>query len=325
MSSRPVIDLCGVAYDEDCWRAYFLSFAQDVPGYLRFFGPSLAHNWGADPTRYARALERSPEDAVDVLIDGGLLTTTPDAHAASLREQGVVHQVLMGGSGDLPGGDSINQRIASWVATDPDLFESWAGLDPRDPDAAVTELDTCVREYGMRGAAITPFWQGVDPNGAECHRIYARCVELGIPIWIHTGMNLASNRPLASSTWTDIDLVAVAHPDLVIVAGHGGWPWILEGMAVLQRHPNVYLEFSAHRPRIMGRTGSGWEPMLFYGKTLVRHKILFGSAAWVHRVTIADLAAEVEGLGLGDDVTDAWLHGNAARVLGLSDRVVAAV
>lgn len=322
-SRQPIIDVCGVAYDADGWRSYFMGFVKDAPGYLQFFGRNLARIANIDASRFEAALTTDPASAVDLLIESGHFSTTPADYAEMLRAEGVRHQILYGGMTRGSRSVNLNDRVAVWANTYPDLIQAWAGLNLRYPDASVAELERCVHDLGMRGAAITPFWDGVSSLDRAAREIYACAEKLGVPIWIHTGMTFAANQPIAVSTWTNIDRIAVAHPQLVILVGHGGWPWILEGMAVLQRHPNVYLDFSAHRPRYIKALGSGWEPMLYYGRSVVRHKILFGSVTWAQQVTIRDLANEIEALDLGEETTSAWLHDNAARLLRLEERVAA--
>jgi predicted TIM-barrel fold metal-dependent hydrolase len=87
-------------------------------------------------------------------------------------------------------------------------------------------------------------------------------------------------------------------------------------LAVAQRHADVYLEFSSHRPARMGVPGSGWEALLALGTTSVRTRVLFGSTSWTQARPPAALADEVTRLGLPDDVVRAWLHDNARRLLG---------
>jgi predicted TIM-barrel fold metal-dependent hydrolase len=315
--SLPVIDVCGSAYDAESWHANLLQFAHGAQGYLHFFGPMFAQQAGVAYDQYAAALARSPVEAVELLKSGGGMGTSPQKYAAWLEGQGVRHQVLFGTTAKLGDGTPVNDRVCAFARTRPDLFTAWAALDLANPKAAAAELSRCVETKGARGATMLPFAADVDLHGPGCREIYGRATELKVPLWIHTGMNFASNRPLASSTWMDIDRIAMAFPKLTILAGHGGWPWIIDAMAVMQRHRNVYLEFSAHRPKLMGRTGSGWEPLLFYGRTLLREQVLFGSAGFVQKQTVRELADEVSQFKLGDDVTRAWLHDNAARMLGL--------
>lgn len=312
----PIIDVCGGVFDAVGWRSYLTRFAFEAPGYLRGFGRRLALRSGIAAEAYDDAVASQPETVVDMLVEHGGLAVSLEEHVHRLRQQGVVHQVLQGGSPDKYDVD-LNARVASWAAQAPDLLQAWCGLNLADPTGSVSELERCVGPLGARGVYLTPFFDGIPADDDSCMCIYQRAEELGVPVWVHTGMTLASNRPISLSTWAHIDRLAVRFPELTLIAGHGGWPWVLEGMAVLQRHPNVYLDFSAYRPAYISRPGSGWEPLLNYGRSILSHKILFGSVSWVHRLTIRELADEVLDLPIGADAAHAWLHDNAARILGL--------
>lgn len=312
----PVIDMCGTALDAASWRATLLGFAAGgAAGYLRTFGANLAGKAGVPHNDYLATLARSPEAAIELLMSTGKLGVTPQSYALELAEEGIAYQVLLGTQTSLPDGGTMNDRVIALAHSLPDKLEAWAGVDIADMKSALKEFERCIAA-GAKGASIIPFQGPVDPDSRPCHELYGRAGELRAPIWIHTGMNFAAGRPLHASTWAHIDRIAIAHPQLRIVVGHGGWPWIAEGMAVLQRHRNVYLEFSAHRAKHMAMPGSGWESLFLYGRGVVRNQIMFGSAAFVQSATVRELADEVRALTLSENVIRAWLHDNAARFLG---------
>jgi uncharacterized protein len=320
MSTRapaPIVDVCELAYDADCWRAYLTGFATDAPAYLRIFARRLAALAGADPGTISGLACTKPLAAVDRLVAGGGLAIDMAAHVAELRASSVRRQIVHGSHWPLPGGGTVNERLAELISPHRDLLDAWCGISLRHPRAALEEIDRCVLGLGMTGVSVAPFWDGVAPDAEECRSIFDRCAELEVPIWVHAGHNLASDRPMAMTTPGHLDRLAVRHPDLLLIAGHGGWPWTLEMVAVLQRHPNVYLEISSHRPSEMAMPGSGWEPVLHYATTTIRHKVLFGSLTWVHGLSTGVLAGELNAIGLPADVTSAWLHDNAARMLRL--------
>ncbi|ADB50487.1 amidohydrolase family protein [Conexibacter woesei] len=321
---QSLVDMAGVVLDEACWEAYLLGFARDVPNYLHVFGERMTAMAGVDRREFRRAVVRDPEAAVGLLIDSGAFALDIDAHVADLERQGVRRQVMLGGMVPLRDGGSFNGRVAEFAQRHPERLEAWAGLDFRDPDAALAELRTCVLERGMRGAGIAHFLDGSDPLAPGSHAVYAEAARLGVPFWIHAGHNLSGTRPVDFCTWRHLDAIARAHPDLVVIAGHGGWPWVLETVAICQRHPNVYLEFSTHRAPHMAVPGSGWEPLLAHGRATIRHKVLFGSVTWAHGLSVRELADEVVALDLGERVTAMWLHDNGARLLDLTRREVTA-
>lgn len=311
----PVIDVLAIVYDAECWEAYLRWFADNGPAYLGVFTRRFCEMTGVDADAYRAALREDPHAAVDLLVASGRLGVDFAEHARSIREQGVERQVLAGCPVSLPGGGSLNERLAELTAPHADTLLPWAGLSLRDPEAAVAELRRCVLEFGMRGAVMTHFLDPADPLSPGAHRLYAEAESLGVPLWIHTGQNLSSAASIASCGWRELDEIARTHPRLRLVAGHGGWPWALETIAVCQRQPNVYLELSTHRAANIAAPGSGWEPLLHYGATAIRRKVLFGSCEWVHGVPVGELADEFLDLDLDPRTLRAWLYDNAARLL----------
>jgi predicted TIM-barrel fold metal-dependent hydrolase len=89
-------------------------------------------------------------------------------------------------------------------------------------------------------------------------------------------------------------------------------------MIVTWRHPNVYVDISAHRPRHFTISASGWEPLLHYGNRMLADRVLFGSTWTLMGTTITELAKEVRELPLKDKVIEAWLGGNARRLFGVA-------
>ncbi|MEU0487568.1 amidohydrolase family protein, partial [Streptosporangium sp. NPDC006013] len=237
-----------------------------------------------------------------------------DRHVAALAADGVAHQVLHGGPWPI-GDGTVNDRVAAFAARYPDRLSAWAGVGLSDPRAALAEARRALDELGATGLSVIPFLDGADPSAPEHAGLWKLAADRGVPVWLHCGQHFRSDVPIDVSAPRVLDRIAGAYPGLVLVAGHGGWPWVTEMLAVAQRHPNVYLEFSSHRPSRMATRGSGWEALLTLGAASVRSRVLFGSTSWTQASTPARLAAEVTRLGLPDDVVRAWLHGNAKRLL----------
>lgn len=313
------IDMCALVYDRESWGAYFRDLGAQAPAYLRAFGRHMTTVFGADFDAYRRRLDAGDLDAaVDVLVANQPGNVDMAAHLRAMDEQGVAFQVLMGSSARLPDGDTVNSHVAALAARAPHRMQAWAGLNLGDPHAALLELHRC-HSLGMCGVTVIAFRDGVEPHDLRCAGVFAAAERLGLPVWIHTGHHLCTRRPNELSHPRVIDALAGRHPKLRIVAGHGGWPWMQEMISVAQRHPNVFVEFSTHRPSWMARPGSGWEPLLLHGRTTLRRKVMFGTATWVHSVSTRTLIQEVADLGLGEAITHDWLRGNAEQLLGLTD------
>ncbi|WP_170984368.1 amidohydrolase family protein [Rhodoligotrophos defluvii] len=310
-----IVDMCGIYFDRHGWRAYLSWFAREVPAYLDRFGHRFCSLAGVAEDDYWEALARSPLAAAELLVERGSLSMGEAAYLSSLEAQGVALQVVHGLDALHPQAGTVNDWLAGVARRSDGRLQAWAGLDMRRPAFAARELERLVADEGMGGGTLCPFIDGVKPDDPSVAPVYDTARRLGVPLWIHTGNHFATTRPVDFCTWREIDRVAIAFPELVVIAGHGGWPWIAEMVAVCHRHRNVYLEFSTHRGRMIGQPGAGWEPMLLLGGRMMVDKVMFGATEWVNGVSIRDLAREVAALDLKPAVKRAWLCENALRLL----------
>lgn len=210
-----------------------------------------------------------------------------------------------------PSGPLIsNDEVATFVAPHPTRLAGLAAVDLLHPLRAVRELRRAVRELGFRGLRVVPWLWGLPPNDRRYYPLYAECVELGVPFCTqvgHTGPLRTSEtgRPIPY-----LDDVALDFPELVIVAGHIGYPWTEEMVALARKYPNVYIDTSAYTIR-------RYPPELVrYLQTDGRKKVLFGS-----NYPMIPPAKALEGLaelGLDPEARELFLTKNAARIFGLS-------
>ena len=105
--------------------------------------------------------------------------------------------------------------------------------------------------------------------------------------------------------------LAAERPELRIVAGLSGWPWVNDMVALLRRHPNLYCDTAAHRPRHFATPGSGWEQFLQFGNTLNQDKVMVGLSWLLLGNSMENIIAEYLELPLKDSVKEKWLYQNA--------------
>ena len=202
-----------------------------------------------------------------------------------------------------------NDEVASFVERYPDRLIGVASVDLRRPMDAVRELRRAVREQGMRALRILPWLWDLPPDDRRYYPVYAECIELGIPFCLqvgHTGPLHPSEpgRPIPY-----LDHVALEFPELVIVAGHIGYPWTTEMITLATKYPNVYIDTSAYKPSRY--------PAEFvdYMKGRGRKKVLYASDYPL--IMPKDYLSQLDLLGLDDETTQLFLHDNAARIFGL--------
>ena len=211
-----------------------------------------------------------------------------------------------------------NALVAALAERHPDRFVPFAGADVLQGMRALRELEHWVRERGFRGLSLRPFMIGLPADDRRCYPFYAKCVELGIPLSIHTSANWSSAVVNDLGHPRHIDVVARDFPELRIIMSHGGYPWVLEAVLLAWKYEHVYLEVAAHRPKYLAEPGTGWEPLLRFGQTTIADKVLFGTGWFLLGRDPGELLAEFRALPVKAAVMERWLGGNALTVLGES-------
>ena len=81
-----------------------------------------------------------------------------------------------------------NDRLAEFVATQPDRFAAFAALPTPDPRAAAAELERTVTQHGFKGAMIHGLTDGVFIDDERFWPIFERAEALDVPLYIHPAM-----------------------------------------------------------------------------------------------------------------------------------------
>jgi uncharacterized protein len=244
-------------------------------------------------------------------LQGGEAPPAPSLgeFVASQKAAGVERSVLA--SPRVP-----NAVIADAVSQHPDFFVGLAYVSPYDGMRAARELERLVIDHRFAGLMVSALTDTLPASDRRYYPLYARCVELGVPVRIYTSMNYANDRPYDLGHPRNLDQVACDFPELTIIAGLSGWPWANETTALLRRHPNLYADTAAHRPRYFGTPGSGWEMFLHFGNSILQDKIMVGLSSALLGAPVSVLIEEYGQLPLKDSVRQKWLYDNAARVFG---------
>ena len=247
-----------------------------------------------------------------------------DAQAmlAAMAEAGVDRAVLQA---EWAAGDyrDMNDAVHRIVAGYPDALTGYVTVNPAAGDNMAAVVEHEVRERGAQGVNLQPFSYRVMANDKRFYPLYAKCQELGVPVTIHSSINFSNDRSIAYGRPIVLDEIACDFPDLTIVANHGGWPWVNELVAVAWKHQHVYIEIGAVAPKYIGTPGTGWETLLHYGNTsLLSDRVLFATD---NMIPFDRAVSELQELPLKDQVKEAWLGTNAARLLAQVEERLAAI
>lgn len=297
-----------------------VSLPPQMARYLKdVFGPRVAPLMGMTADElFEMKCSMSPDELAEALTPRiRPLTMEVDAFIGQLDEMNVERAVIFNLDEETPSGlkGLPNDYYADLVRQYPDRFIGIAGIDPLKGMDAVREIRRC-HELGLRGVAIRPFMFGIPPTHAKMYPIYSTCVELSLPIWFHLSINY-STQNMEVERPIHLDVVAQDFPELKMIAGHGGWPWVAELTAVAWRNPNVYIDIASYLPEYLAMPGSGWETLLNLGNSILQDRVLFGSTWLFMGQSIRQLADGVMELPLKEAVKEKWLYHNAAALFGV--------
>jgi predicted TIM-barrel fold metal-dependent hydrolase len=261
------------------------------------FAQPLPRPEGYGFDNYATIFRTRKADPAKPEHDGGFEKLIADMDEAGI-EKGLLVDAANASYGD------IHRRY-------PGRFITLATFDPHDGMRAVRELERLIKEDGVHGFRLSALYNSIPANDRRYYPLYAKCVELDVPVRIYTAMNYANDRPYDVGHPRYLDDVAVDFPELRIVAGLAGWPWVNEMVALLRRHPNLYVDTSAHHPRYFAQPGSGWEMFMQFGNTLLQDKVMIGLSRYLFGTSFAEVIKGYEDLPLKSAVLEKWFSGNA--------------
>jgi predicted TIM-barrel fold metal-dependent hydrolase len=233
-----------------------------------------------------------------------------DAYVEKLGKLGIVRSVPFG---------VTNEETVQLLRRFPGRFLGLARISVNafKGMAGVRELERLVREEGFCALGVSALVDCIPASDRRYYPLYTKAAELGIPVRIYSSMNYANDRPYDLGHPRNLDQVAMDFPELKLIGGLGGWPWVNEMVALVRRHPNLHVDTSAHRAKYLGQPGSGWEMLIQFGNTLIQDKVMVGLSAGLVGQPYETLIEEYLGLPLKDTVKEKWLYRNAARVFGL--------
>jgi uncharacterized protein len=205
------------------------------------------------------------------------------------------------------------ERTGAWraVRDHPDRFFGSVALDPNRGMSAVRDLVKAYETLGVKAA--TAFPAGCTPqvpiDDRRFYPIYAKCIELDLPIFITTGVP-GPRVPMACQKTELLDEVCWFFPELKVVMRHGAEPWEELAVKLMLKWPNLYYSTSAFAPRYYPQA------IVDYANTRGADKILY-AGYFPMGLSLERIFSELPDVPLKDDVWPKFLRENAIRVLGL--------
>ena len=193
----------------------------------------------------------------------------------------------------------------------PDRFFASCEVNPNLGMEGVRDLVRAYETFGIKAA--TAFPSGLCPqvpiNDKKFYPLYAKCVELDIPICICAGVP-GPRVPMMAQDVALLDEVCWFFPELKIVTRHGCEPWTDLAVKLMLKWPNLYYSTSAFAPRHYPKA------IIDYANTRGSDKIMY-AGYFPMGLTLERIFKEMPSVPFKDEVWPKFLRGNAMRVFKL--------
>ena len=200
---------------------------------------------------------------------------------------------------------SPSDHVLSFARARPDRFALAVSMDPRRGMKGLWRLEDLVREHPVVMARVVPFQYDLPPTHALYYPLYARCVDLDLPLGVNTGI---PGPPVPGECQNPIylDRVCLDFPELRLCMAHGADPWWGVAIRLMIKYRNLHLMTSAYAPKYLP------PELIHYMNTRGQDKILFASDHPV--LSFRRCLDEAQALDLREGVLDKFLYQNAERL-----------
>ncbi len=177
-----------------------------------------------------------------------------------------------------PGEDRplANEKTSQYVSDHRKRMIGFAVVEPTQDEINDEFLVKLTQEQAFKGFVVYCSTCDFHPTHSRAMKFYAAVQELDLPLYFHNGdLDRGGHGNLAYAQPYLLDEVASVYPDLKIIIGGMGVPFVEQTLAVLARHRNAYADLSirpnnvwqtynmvvaAHEQGVMGQLvfGSGY-------------------------------------------------------------------
>lgn len=236
------------------------------------------------------------------------LVATTESTLAAMDEAGVELALLSAWYG--PEGALIsNEELAEQVASAPARFRGLVSVDLRQPMEAVRTIRRLVDRKMFVGVRVVPWLWDLPPNDRRYYPVYTACIEAGVPFCTQIGHTGPLRRSETGRLIPYLEDVLLDFPELTVVGGHVGYPWLDELASLTFKFPNLYVDTSAYALHRLPPAFVAWM------KGAGRGRVMFGTN--FPMISPAKCLEKSDTLGLSDADRDAFLQGTARRVFAL--------
>lgn len=262
---------------------------------------SIRTEWQKHPAEYMfKVIPDEIGKGDDRLASIGETIAQMDAHNIAV---GVIHM--------------SDDRAVEAMRRYPGRFAAIRTVDPNKGMDAVRAIQNDYDAGHIRGVSFFPSGQNppVPINDKKAYPIYAKCIELDLPIFINVGVP-GPRIPMMPQWVGHLDEVAYDLPELKVIMRHGAEPDEALAVKLLLKWPNLYYSTSAFAPKY-------WpEAIIKFANSRGADKVIY-AGYFPMGLELTRIFDEMDRVPFKDAVWPKFLYDNAAKLLKLPPRAPA--
>jgi predicted TIM-barrel fold metal-dependent hydrolase len=170
--------------------------------------------------------------------------------------------------------DAVNRDLSEYMDRNRAKMVGFAVVDPTQDRIDEKSLRSQVEKLNLRGFALYCSLCGFHPSHSRAMRFYAAVQEMGLPVFFHNSSHtLRAGAVLEYAQPYLLDEVARAFPNLKMVIGNMGVPFVEQTLSMISKHEHVFADLTI-------RPGKVWQTYNIVVAAYERDamdKLLFGS------------------------------------------------
>ncbi len=167
----------------------------------------------------------------------------------------------------------VNKELSDYVGGHREKLVGFAFIDPTKDDVTARNVKSITEKLALKGVVLYSSGCGFHPAHSRAMQFYEAAVELKLPVFFHNAGVLGPDAVFDYAQPYLLDEIARTFPNLKIVIGTMGMPFVEQTLAMVAKHENVYADLTI-------KPDSVWQ---VYNTVVAAHergvmnKLLFGS------------------------------------------------
>jgi predicted TIM-barrel fold metal-dependent hydrolase len=166
----------------------------------------------------------------------------------------------------------INKTLSEYVNNHKSKMVGFGVVKPTEDTMSLDDMGYMKDKLDLKGAVLYCSQCGFHPVHSRAMQFYESAQKMLMPVFFHNEQSSPSSVLNYAQPFL-LDEVAVSFPDLKIVVGNMGAPFIEQTLALLQKHDNVYADLTLMPDRIW----QVYNTVVSAHECGVMDKLLFGS------------------------------------------------